>query len=87
MQLILMIPVLHVSICANIPKIAQEKKVSKFCMYLIIRLPVVVVVVPQRLCPSKPAPLMKRKQLAGECHRSSGLLMLSCVLMCGSAGE
>ena len=46
-----------------------------------------VVVVPQQLCPSKPAPLRKSKQLAGECHRSSGLLMLCCVLMCMSAGQ
>ena len=37
---------------------------------------VVVVVGHQLVCPSKPAPLMKSKQLAGECHRSSGLLML-----------
>ena len=48
---------------------------------------VVVVVVPQRVCPSKPAPLSKHKQLAGECHKSSGLLMLFCVLMCVSAEQ
>ena len=48
---------------------------------------VVVAAVPQRVCPSKPAPLKKSKQLAGECHRSSGLLMLCCVLMCVSAGQ
>ena len=47
----------------------------------------VVVVGPQRVCPSKPAPLRKSKELAGECHRSSGLLMLCCVLMCVSAGQ
>ena len=46
-----------------------------------------VVVVPQRVCPSKTAPLRKSKHLAGECHRSSGLLMLCCVLMCMSAGS
>ena len=48
---------------------------------------VVVVVIPQRVCPSKPAPLRKSKQLAGECHWSSGLLMLCCVLMCVNAGQ
>ena len=48
---------------------------------------VVVVVVPQRVSPSKPAPLRKNKQLAGECHKSSGLLMLFCVLMCVSAEQ
>ena len=48
---------------------------------------VVVVAVPQRIFPSKPAPLRKSKQLAGECHRPSGLLMLCCVLMCASAGQ
>ena len=38
--------------------------------------PVVVVVIvgPQLVCPSKPAPRRKSKQLAGECHRSRGLL-------------
>ena len=48
--------------------------------------PLVVVVVPQCVCPSTPTPLKKSKQLAGECYRSSGLLML-CVLMCVSAGQ
>ena len=48
---------------------------------------VVVVAVPQLVCPSKPAPLRKSKQLAGECHRSSGLLLLCCALMCMSAGQ
>ena len=48
---------------------------------------VFVVAVPQRVCPSKPAPLKKSKQLDGECHRSSGLLMLCCVLKCVSAGQ
>ena len=48
---------------------------------------VVVVAVPQLVCPSKPAPLRKNKQLARECHRSSGLLMLCCALMCVSAGQ
>ena len=47
----------------------------------------VVVVGPQRVCPSKPTPLRKSKQLAGECHRYSGLLKLCCVLMCVSAGQ
>ena len=47
----------------------------------------VVVILPQLVCPSKPAALRKSKQLAGECHRSSGLLMLSCALMCMSAGQ
>ena len=47
----------------------------------------VVVVPPQRVRPSKPAPLRKSKQLARECHRSSGLLMLCCVLMCVNAGQ
>ena len=37
---------------------------------------VVVIAVPQRVCPSKPASMRKSKQLAGECHRSTGLLML-----------
>ena len=46
-----------------------------------------VVVVPHRVCPSTPAPLKKSKQLAGECHRSSSLLMLCCVLMWVSAGQ
>ena len=46
-----------------------------------------VVVVPHRVCPSTPAPLRKSKQLAGECHRSSGPLMLCCVLMCVSARQ
>ena len=46
-----------------------------------------VVVVPHRVCPSMPAPLKKSKQLADECHRSSGLLMLCYVLMCVSAGQ
>ena len=48
---------------------------------------VVVVAVPHRVCPSTPAPLKKSKQLARECHRSCGLLMLCCVLMCVSAGQ
>ena len=48
---------------------------------------VVVFVGPQLVCPSKPAPLRKSNQLAGECHRSSGLLMLCCALMCVSAGH
>ena len=48
---------------------------------------VVVVVGPQLVCPSKPVPLRKSKQLAGECHWSSGLLMLCCALMCVSAGQ
>ena len=29
----------------------------------------------------------ENKQLAGECHRSSGLLMLCCALMCGRVGH
>ena len=41
---------------------------------------VVVVVGPQRVCLSKPTPPRKGKQLAGEHHRSSGLLMLCCVV-------
>ena len=41
----------------------------------------VVVVGPQLVCPSKPAPMRKSKVLAGVCHRSSGLLMLRCALM------
>ena len=36
---------------------------------------------------SCPVPLMKGKQFAGECHRSSGLLMLCCALMCASVGQ
>ena len=48
---------------------------------------VVVVAVPHCVCPSMPTPLKKSKQLAGECHKSSGLLMLCCVLMCVSAGQ
>ena len=46
-----------------------------------------VVVVPHLVCPSKPAPLRKSKQLAGECHRSGRLLMLCCAIMCVSAGQ
>ena len=46
----------------------------------------VVVASPQLVCPSKPAVLMKSKKLAGECQRSSGLLMLCCGLLCVSAG-
>ena len=48
---------------------------------------VVVVVGPQLVCPSKPAPLRKSKQLAREWHRSSGLLMLCCAIMCVSEGQ
>ena len=48
---------------------------------------VVVVVGPQLVCPSKPTPLRKIKQLAGECHRSSGLLMLCCTLMSVITGQ
>ena len=53
---------------------------------------VVVVVVPlgrviARTRLSEQARLRKRNQLAGECHRSSGLLMLCCALMCVSAGQ
>ena len=48
---------------------------------------VVVVVVPYLVCPCKPTPLRKSKPLAGECHRSSGLLMLCSALMCMSAGQ
>ena len=62
----------------------------KFAVYgLSLSLPllVFVVAVPQRVCPSKLTPLRKSKQLAGECHRSSGLLVLCCVLMCVSAGQ
>ena len=49
--------------------------------------PAVVVVGPQLVCPSKPALLRKSKQLAGECHRSRGLLMLCCALIFVSAGQ
>ena len=48
---------------------------------------VVVVVVPRLVCPSKPTPLRKSKQLAEECHSSSGLLMSCCALMCLSVGQ
>ena len=36
---------------------------------------------------SKSAPMRKRKLLAGERHRSSGLLMLCCAPMCVSTGQ
>ena len=48
---------------------------------------VVVVVRPHLVCLSKPTPLRKGKQLAGEYHRSSGLLMLCCALMCMRSGQ
>ena len=46
-----------------------------------------VVGLPQLLWPSKSALLRKSKRLTGECHRSSGLLMSCCVLMCVSVGQ
>ena len=46
-----------------------------------------VVVVPQLVCLSKPAPMRKSRQLAAECLRSSVLLTLCCALMCVSAGQ
>ena len=49
---------------------------------------VVVVVGPQLVCPSMPAPLRKSKQLVRECHRSGGLLMLCPnVHECGTVGH
>ena len=72
-------------ICFTITHRASSKRLVKCFDGFFVW--VVVVVVPQRVCPSKPAPLRKSKQLAGECHRSSGLLMLCCVLMCVSAEQ
>ena len=64
-----------------------QKLIWESCQRICQLLEVVVVVMPQLVCPSKPAPLRKSKQLAGECHRCSGLLMLCCALMCVSAGQ
>ena len=43
--------------------------------------------VPQLVWPRKSAPLRKSKQLVGECHRSSVLLILCCAVMCFSAEQ
>ena len=47
----------------------------------------VVVVLSYLVWPSKSAPLRKSEELAEERHRSSGLFILCCALMCVSAGQ